>query len=106
MPKAFFTERDIEDLAERGISSLELNDDVVVTELARDKARLLGVALVRPGKKAAPAAPPAASASPAPAESALHQRIRAAVLAKMGGQLDPALVDRIIQRVLAATGVK
>jgi hypothetical protein len=33
-------------------------------------------------------------------------RIRAAVLAQLGSQVDPALLDGIIQRVLKSTGVK
>ena len=39
MPKTFYTERDIEDLAKRGVISLVEDDDVVLTDLARDKAR-------------------------------------------------------------------
>jgi len=38
MPKTFYTERDIEDLAKRGVLSLVEDDDVVLTEIARDKA--------------------------------------------------------------------
>ena len=31
MPKEFYTEKDIEDLVKRGIFSLEVNDNVVLT---------------------------------------------------------------------------
>jgi hypothetical protein len=108
MPKAFFTERDIEDLCERGVTSLEINDDVVLTELAREKARLSGLTLVRRKPGAGDASPVAVlPADPVrEPESKLQQRIRSAVLAKLGDQLDPALVDKIIRRVLSATGVK
>jgi hypothetical protein len=41
-----------------------------------------------------------------PAEADLTQRIRTAVLAQLGNQVDPALLDVIIQRVLKSTGVK
>ncbi|UCE00532.1 MAG: hypothetical protein JSV42_07365 [Chloroflexota bacterium] len=47
MPKTFYTDRDIEDLAKRGVISLVLDDDVVLTDLARDKAMRLGIELVR-----------------------------------------------------------
>ncbi len=47
MPKTFYTERDIEDLAKRGVISLLEDDDVVLTDLARDKAMRLGIELVR-----------------------------------------------------------
>lgn len=46
MPKTFYTERDIEDLAKRGVISLVEDDDVVLTDLARDKARRLGIEIV------------------------------------------------------------
>ncbi len=47
MPKTFYTDRDIEDLAKRGVISLVQDDDVVLTDLARDKAMRLGVELLR-----------------------------------------------------------
>ena len=48
MPKIFYTERDIADLAARGVTSLEVTDDVVLTDLARDEALKRGVKLTRP----------------------------------------------------------
>ncbi len=125
MPKEFYTERDIEDLFKRGLMSLEVNDDVVLTELAYEKANRLGLKLMRTSPDNPPAAPvrpyiskqPAppgmASTSPLPPspsaatiEDDLQGRIRSAVIARMGGQVDPALLDVIIQRVLKSTGVK
>lgn len=125
MPKEFYTERDIEDLHRRGVTSLAVGDDVVLTELAFEKAGRLGVALVRGGQNgpvvppAAPVRPYLSQASPsAPAAPCacsgkadapagdLAARIRAAVLAKLGSQVDPALLDVIIRRVLAGTGIK
>lgn len=47
MPKTFYTERDIEDLAKRGVISLVQDDDIVLTDLARDKALRLGIELLR-----------------------------------------------------------
>jgi hypothetical protein len=46
MPKTFYTERDIEDLAKRGVISLVEDDDVVLTDIARDKAMRLGIEIV------------------------------------------------------------
>jgi len=46
MPKTFYTERDIEDLAKRGVISLLEDDDVVLTDIARDKALRLGIEIV------------------------------------------------------------
>jgi len=36
----------------------------------------------------------------------LQQRIKNAVMARMGPQVDPKLLDSIIQRVLSSTGLK
>ncbi len=118
MPKEFYTERDIEDMFKRGILSLEVNENVVLTELAYEKANRLGMQLLRERPVDPPAAPvrpyisglpkPAkATASPAPqAEADLPARIRAAVNARLGTQIDPALLDVIIERVLKSTGAQ
>ncbi len=131
MPKVFYTENDIEDMVKRGILSLEVNDNVVLTDLAYEKANRLGLKLVRDKPDNPPAAPvrpyisqqagrqPAAatprSSVPAvepagsrlPAQNPeLHERIRNAVIARLGNQVDATLLDVIIRRVLASTGVK
>ncbi|HZW05142.1 MAG TPA: hypothetical protein VFF68_14515 [Anaerolineaceae bacterium] len=137
MPKEFYTEKDIEDMVKRGILTLEVNDNVVLTELAYERASRLGMKLVRETPDNPPSAPvrpyvsqkqpaarpaaaafnpvPPAAARPAanggsPAAGAngvdLHQRIRNAVIARMGSQIDTNLLDVIIKRVLASTGVK
>jgi hypothetical protein len=119
MPKEFITERDIEDMVRRGVMTLEVNDNVVLTELAYEKAGKLGLKLVRDKPENPPSAPvrpyiiqqapvqppPAPAPQPAPA-SELEQRIRAAVTARLGSQVDVTLLDVIIKRVLASTGVK
>jgi hypothetical protein len=119
MPKEFFTERDIEDMAKRGVTSLQVGDDVVLTDLAYERAQRLGMQLLRERPAEPPAAPvrpylsqarnvePAAAPSaPAAAEPDLPARIRQAVAARLGAQVDPALLDAIIQRVLKSTGLK
>lgn len=140
MPKEFYTEKDIEDMVKRGILSLEISDNVSLTDLAYEKANRLGVKLVQEKPDNPPAAPvrpyvsqqtilslPQTSlslpqtpkSSPVPAlqtekvdsslrstDGDLHQRIRGAVIARLGNQVDSALLDVIIQRVLNSTGVK
>jgi hypothetical protein len=121
MPKEFYTERDIEDMFKRGIMSLNVTENVVLTELAYEKANRLGLQLlrsqpdnppsapVRPyiSQKPAPAAPAVLPNAPAqPTDRDLQSRIHAAVIARMGSQVDPELLDVIIQRVLKSTGVK
>ena len=132
MPKTFYTERDIEDLAKRGVISLVEDDDVVLTDLARDKAMRLGIEIVhefdqppsapeRPyiTKLVSPSATSpgggspskAGSTSKAPASSAatssddLYQSVRAEVIARLGDAVDPQLLDTIIRRVLQNVGV-
>ena len=125
MPKQFFTERDIEDMVARGVLSMVVDDNVVLTELAYEKAVRLGMKLVRDRPDTPPSAPvrpfitqisapvsngraAAGESSPAPAagEGDLQQRIRSAVLARLGSQVDPTLLDAIIKRVLNSTGLK
>lgn len=103
MPKKFYTEIDIENLAKQGVRSLELHSGIVLTDLAREKARALGVQLVQ---GAPPAAAPAGAAVAGVSSDELAQRIRNAVKARLGDQVDPALLDTVIKRVLANTGLK
>ena len=124
MPKEFYTERDIEDLVKRGVLSLDVNENCVLTELAYEKANRLGMKLIRSQPDNPPAAPvrPYLSQREAPhpavtpsleapqgfpaAQSDLKNRIRSAALAKLDTQVDPALLDSIIERVLNSTGLK
>jgi len=117
MPKKFYTERDIEDMAARGEMTLEITENVVLTELAFEKAARLGVKLQQ-AHQLPPAAPvrpylsqPVAvcpeCSNPVPADEAdLKQRIRDAVQARLGAQVDPVLLETIITRVLNNVGIK
>ena len=129
MPKTFYTERDIDDLVQQGIQSLIVDDDVVLTDLAYEKARSLGLELLREEDKppAAPQRPYIAKkvvaraktqqrpprkvntplSTPKPASGSeqsggddLQSRVREAVIARLGDSVDAKLLDTIIQRVL------
>jgi chorismate mutase len=122
MPKTFYTERDIEDMAKQGVTSIVVTDDVVVTDAGREKAPRVGITLLTerqaaaqaaaPSKAAAaaqpkPAAPQAAAPAPiaAPVATAdLEARVYNAVKAKLGGQVDDALLRTIVKRVLTSLG--
>ena len=120
MPKTFFTERDIEDMYARGTHVLEVNDDVVLTELAYEKANRLGMQLLQP-TDTPPAAPirpylnqvvtysssgPVSAGLPAsPRLDEIKARVREAVKARLGTSIDPALIDKIIERVAADLGL-
>ncbi|HOM66464.1 MAG: hypothetical protein BWX85_01313 [Chloroflexi bacterium ADurb.Bin120] len=119
MSKQFFTERDIEDLASQGVFTLTIGENVVLTELAFEKAQRLGVKLIQQ-HQLPPSAPirPYLSETVAPSPSSQHhtaglplnkdeslrERIRIAVRAKLGDQVDPTLLETIITRVLDNIG--
>jgi hypothetical protein len=125
MPKTFYTERDIEDLSKRGVISLIIDDDVVLTDVARDKAMRLGMELVRERPPSAPVRPyitqitsPSATqqvtnqSTPAPStgdsqtesktesEDDLYKKVYDAVVARLGSSVDEKLIETIIRRVL------
>ena len=129
MPKEFYTEKDIEDLFQRGIRSLQLTENVVLTELAYEKAQRLGFQLITNRADNPPAAPvrryiseqpprPITSipstasevpSQPQPTSSntnEIENRIRSAVIARLGDQVDAKLLDNIIHRVVKGVGLK
>ena len=96
MAKVFYTERDIEDLHARGVTSIDVHDDVVLTDLARERALKLGVRLARVKPDAKPAGGD---------DDVLIQRVKAAVLAALGGRwVEPELLDAVVRRVVAEMG--
>jgi hypothetical protein len=145
MPKEFYTEKDIEDLFQRGVRSLQITENVVLTELAYEKAKRLDFQLITDRADNPPAAPvrpyiseqqtsrpistigpatPQVEAQPRPviprtersdqsgsALEAQHRdeienRIRSAVIARLGNQVDAKLLDNIIHRVVKGVGLK
>ena len=92
MPKIFYTERDIDDLHARGVTSLDVHDDVVLTELARERMFKYGMMpnRVKPNQHI--------EDNP---QEALSHRIKAAVISRLNGQIDPLLLDKVIRKVIA-----
>lgn len=90
MAKTFYTERDIEDMARRGVTSLVVNDNVVLTDLAREMAIKNQIRLVREN----PTHPEDNG------NAQLAHRIKAAVIARLGNDVDMALLDAVITRVI------
>ena len=120
MPKIFYTERDIEDLFHSGVTTLVVNDDVVVTDLGREKSMKLGVELLKeydqpssapirpyitdkPSPSAAPSLPQIPP-TPPPTKAALEDRVLDAVQEQVGATVDSSLLKTIIQRVLKSVG--
>jgi len=86
MPKKFLTERDIDALHAQGVTHLDVDDSTVLTALAQDRMQKLGMGIKPAATHAAPE---------------LAAQVKAAVLARVGDQVDAALLDAIIARVLA-----
>ena len=133
MPKEFYTEKDIEDLFQRGIKSLQITENVVLTELAYEKAKRLDFQLITDRVDNPPAAPVRPYLSESPMQQTAHakstvapvfpiaapqpqptppntadieKRIRSAVIARLGNQVDAKLLDNIIHRVVKGVGLK
>ena len=119
MGKKFFTERDIEDMVQRGERSLVVNDDIVLTDLAYEKAKRLGVELLQPNDTppAAPIRPYINKTSPKPKLAApklqtsskieaIRANVKSAVRTRLGSQVSDELLDRIIDRVAVELGLK
>lgn len=132
--KKFYTEKDIEEFFKSGVRSLRVDDATALTDLAYEKAKQLGLQLLSDGPQlpstanvpirpylsdisltaatSIRATPKIESVSPAEThtqnekEGDVAQRIRSAVLARLGNQVDAKLLDVIIQRVVKSTGVK
>lgn len=119
--KTFYTERDIEDMHAAGVTEIGLDDDVVLTDLAREKAIVLGMHIKRVDQRsgqpsspprlavvsAAPSTPkpePAPTISPSPSstpDEELASRVKAAVITRLGTTEHNGLLDIVIPQVLA-----
>ena len=98
MSKTIYTDRDIDDLFRQGVKELAITDDVYLTDLARERAEKLGLTL---------RASQATRGAPAPINIPLENteqlvnQVKADVIAKLGSQVDAALIERIVRRVVS-----
>ena len=110
MPKEFYSERDIEDLVNSGIASLVITDDVVLTDLAWEKAKKLGFELIQEDD-AQPSAPirpciskkninQTGSSALSSQQDEIKKKVSEAVIARLGKKVDPDLLDNVIDRIL------
>ncbi|GIK40154.1 MAG: hypothetical protein BroJett011_39870 [Chloroflexota bacterium] len=123
--KTFYTERDISDMHANGVTEIEIDDDVVMTDLARERAIALGLKMklvaqrsgqpsglprlaVAPQMQLPPAVVGPSSPLPAPAappppatESDLAAQVKSAVIARLGTNAHNDLLDQVIPQVLA-----
>jgi hypothetical protein len=100
MSRRFITARDVDDLADAGATELPVDEQTTVTDVARERARERGVAIVH---GATPAPAPASAAGPVPSvppaeRGRVRAEVRAAVIARLG--TEPPQLERIIDQVL------
>ncbi|MDZ4159693.1 MAG: hypothetical protein U1B80_07875 [Anaerolineaceae bacterium] len=95
MAKKFLTAKDVDEHADRGVMEIQINDEVVITDFGRERALERGVKIIRlaPGAPL-PAHPPCCAGS----REELHAKVRAAVIAKLGGT--PENLDVVIRKAL------
>jgi hypothetical protein len=114
MGRTIYTERDIEEFAKRGVKELEVDDQVYITDVAREKMEALGIKAKMGPSQLTPPAPGSATAGPWNAalrtrHSALAdserqeviEKVKSGVIARLGSQVDAALVDTIVRRVVS-----
>ena len=90
MAKTFYTERDISNLAAQGITTIEVGDDVVITELGRELAFKLNIRLVKPRQ----------NHPEDDAGAVLFHHVRAILLERLGDRYPPDVLDVVIRRVM------
>jgi hypothetical protein len=112
MARIFYTERDIDDMKARGVTSIDLTDNVVITDLALERAMKYEMKINRAERTPAPQAVYSQSVNLSASsvhttvqkpvvDADLKQKIKTMVLAKLDGQVDATLLDAVITRVLA-----
>jgi hypothetical protein len=112
MPKTFITERDVDDLKARGITSIDVSDNVVMTDLAVERAFKHGMKVNRvehntpPKVSFSPSVNTYASKpierTPSVSDAEVIAKVKTAVLARLDGQVDSVLLDTVITKVVAA----
>jgi hypothetical protein len=109
MAKIFYTERDIDDMKARGVTTLDLTENVVITDLALERAMKYEMKIKRVDSAPAPQATYSPSVNLAASsvhntvqksDAELKQKITSLVLAKLDAPVDAALLDAVITRVL------
>ena len=114
MPKTFYTDRDIDDMIRDGVTSLVVDDDVVVTDVARERAYKSDFKFIREND-IAPSTPVRPYLSEKlvrktdemdfnKAESSIEQQVFEAVSSRVGDSVDPVLLRTIINRIIKSIG--
>ena len=99
--RLIFTAVDLAELMAGAGTTLVVHPSVTVTHAALELLRKAGVRVIPYVEPAEPAPEPAAPPVPA-AEDETLRKVREAVLARLGRPVDPAVLDAVLRKVLAA----
>lgn len=110
MAKTFITERDVDDMKARGITHIDLTDNIVMTDLAVERAMKNGIHVNRQENRSIPAATFSPSVNTlmskpierSSSDAEVIAKVKAAVLARLDGQVDAVLLDVVVTRVVNA----
>ena len=99
--RLIYTAAEVPGLLAGGPAVLVVHPSVTITHAAQELLRKAGARVVPYVEKVEPD-PPAAPGPGKGADPDLAQKVRNAVQARLGRPVDPALLDEVIRRVLAA----
>jgi hypothetical protein len=101
--RLIFTAVDVPELLAGAGTTLVVHPSVTVTHAALELLRKAGVRVI-PYVESAGAAPEAPAPAPAPRgmDEETLRKVKEAVLARLGKPVDPAVLDAVLRRVLAA----
>jgi hypothetical protein len=101
--RLIFTAVDVPELLAGAGTTLVVHPSVTVTHAALELLRKAGVRVI-PYVESAGAAPaaPAPATAPGGADDETFRKVKEAVLARLGKPVDPAVLDAVLRRVLAA----
>jgi len=103
--RLIFTAVDVPELLAGAGATLVVHPTVTVTHAALELLRKAGVRVI-PYVESAGAAPelpaPAPAATPGTTDEETLRKVKEAVLARLGKPVDPAVLDAVLRRVLAA----
>jgi hypothetical protein len=97
--RLIFTAVEVAELLEGGARTLIVHPSATLTHAAQERLRQAGVRVI---PYVEPSGPTAAAPAQVPAEDELFRQVRAAVLARLGRPVDPAVLDAVLRKVLAA----
>ncbi|MCC7162581.1 MAG: hypothetical protein IT331_08810 [Anaerolineae bacterium] len=118
MARTFFTERDIEELAKRGVTEIPVDDSVYITDSARELMDKLGIKRKMLNSTAPssvlkspdvanlhkPSAPVSTVSGGTLTDAERHQvieQVKSGVIARLGPGVDSAVVDQIVRKVVS-----